>query len=284
MKCDMHNHSIYSDGTFTPEKLVEIATESNLSAIALTDHNTILGLDRFLNAPNKGNIDLVGGIEFSTDYNGTELHILGLFIPKEHYDEIEEMVQNDLKKKEQSNINLVDNLIKKGFHITYEDIKNTTPNGNINRAVIANYMMHKGYVESVSEAFEKYLNPSNGLYTPPEKLSALDTIEYIDSIGAVSVLAHPFLNLKTEVKIREFLSLAKEKHLDGMEVYYSKFNEEQTIIAEKLADEFSLIKSGGSDFHGENKPDINMGTGKGNLNIPYSVYLNLKNRFEEKQK
>ena len=164
MKCDMHNHSIFSDGTFTPEKLVEIAKESNLSAIALTDHNTILGLDRFLNAPNSSNIHLVGGIEFSTDYKGTELHILGLFIPKEFYSEIEEKVKNELKKKEQSNINLVNNLIKKGFNLTYEDIKNTTPNGNINRAVIANYMMHKGYVKSVSEAFEKYLNPSNGLY------------------------------------------------------------------------------------------------------------------------
>lgn len=284
MKCDMHNHSIFSDGTFTPEKLVEIAKESNLSAIALTDHNTILGLDRFLNAPNKGNIELVGGIEFSTDYKGTELHILGLFISKENYDEIEEKVQLDLKRKAQSNIDLVNNLIKKGFDLTYEEIVKTTPNGNINRAVIANYMMHKGYVESVSEAFEKYLNPSNGLYTPPEKLSATDTIEYINSIGAVSVWAHPFLNLKTEEKIREFLSLAKEKNLDGMEVYYSKFNEEQTEIADKLADEFHLIKSGGSDFHGENKPEIKMGTGKGNLNIPYSVYENLKNRFIEKNK
>lgn len=284
MKCDMHNHSIFSDGTFTPEKLVEIAKESNLSAIALTDHNTILGLDRFLNAPNKGNIELVGGIEFSTDYKGTELHILGLFIPKENYDEIEEKVQLDLKRKAQSNIDLVNNLIKEGFDLTYEEIVKTTPNGNINRAVIANYMMHKGFVESVSEAFEKYLNPSNGLYTPPEKLSATDTIEYINSIGAVSVWAHPFLNLKTEEKIREFLALAKEKNLDGMEVYYSKFNEEQTEIADKLADEFHLIKSGGSDFHGENKPEIKMGTGKGNLNIPYSVYENLKNRFIEKNK
>lgn len=280
----MHNHSIFSDGTFTPEKLVEIAKESKLSAIALTDHNTILGLDRFLNAPNKCNIELVGGIEFSTDYKGTELHILGLFIPKENYDEIEEKVQLDLKRKAQSNIDLVNNLIKEGFDLTYEEIVKTTPNGNINRAVIANYMMHKGYVESVSEAFEKYLNPSNGLYTPPEKLSATDTIEYINSIGAVSVLAHPFLNLKTEEKIREFLTLAKEKNLDGMEVYYSKFNEEQTEIADKLADEFHLIKSGGSDFHGENKPEIKMGTGKGNLNIPYSVYENLKNRFNEKNK
>lgn len=284
MKCDMHNHSIFSDGTFTPEKLVEIAKESNLSAIALTDHNTILGLDRFLNTPNSSNIHLVGGIEFSTDYKGTELHILGLFIPKEFYSEIEEKVKNELKKKEQSNINLVNNLIKKGFNLTYEDIKNTTPSGNINRAVIANYMMHKGYVKSVSEAFEKYLNTSNGLYTPPEKLSATDTIEYINSIGAVSVLAHPFLNLKTEDKIREFLTVAKEKGLDGMEVYYSKFSEEQTSIAEKLADEFHLIKSGGSDFHGENKPEIKMGTGKGNLNIPYSVYENLKRRFNEKNK
>lgn len=104
MKCDMHNHSIFSDGTFTPEKLVEIAKESNLSAIALTDHNTILGLDRFLNTPNSSNIHLVGGIEFSTDYKGTELHILGLFIPKEFYSEIEEKVKNELKKRNKATL------------------------------------------------------------------------------------------------------------------------------------------------------------------------------------
>lgn len=282
MNCDMHNHSIFSDGTFTPEELIKIGEKNNLSAIALTDHNTVLGLDRFLNAPNKNNIDLVPGIEFSTDYMGTELHILGLFIDKRYYNEIEEMMKYELKKKEQSNINAVNNLIKLGFDLSYEEIKSSTPNGNINRAIIANNMMNKGYVESVSEAFEKYLNPKLGLYTPPQKISALEIIEYINSIKAVSVFAHPFLNLKTEEKVREFLIKAKEKHLDGMEIFYSKFTDEQTQTALKLATEFQLIVSGGSDFHGENKPEINMGTGKGNLDIPYDIYLNLKKQFEEK--
>lgn len=282
MNCDMHNHSIFSDGTFTPEELIKIGEKNNLSAIALTDHNTVLGLDRFLNAPNKNNIDLVPGIEFSTDYMGTELHILGLFIDKRYYNEIEEMMKYELKKKEQSNINAVNNLIKLGFDLSYEEIKSSTPNGNINRAIIANNMMNKGYVESVSEAFEKYLNPKLGLYTPPQKISALEIIEYINSIKAVSVFAHPFLNLKTEEKVREFLIKAKEKHLDGMEIFYSKFTDEQTQTALKLATEFQLIVSGGSDFHGENKPEINMSTGKGNLDIPYDIYLNLKKQFEEK--
>lgn len=282
MICDMHNHSIFSDGTFTPEEVVKIAEKANLSAIALTDHNSVLGLPRFLAMKSKTDIKLVPGIEFTTEYNGTELHILGLFIPKEKYDEIEELVKKALKLKEQANIDLVNKIAHLGYDITYDEVKATTPNGKTNRAIIANYMMKKGIVSSVSEAFEKFLNPSVGLYKAAKRLSALDIIEYIDSIGSVAVWAHPFLNLKTEEEVREFLEKAVKKGLDGMEVYYSKFTPEQTECAKKLVEEFSLLPSGGSDFHGENKPEIAMGTGKGNLSIPYSIYENLEKRFKEK--
>lgn len=282
MKCDMHNHSIFSDGTFTPEEVVKIAEKANLSAIALTDHNSVLGLPRFLSMKDKTDIKLVPGIEFTTEYNGTELHILGLFIPNEKYNEIEELVKKALKLKEQANIDLVNKIADLGYDITYDEVKATTPNGKTNRAIIANYMMKKGIVSSVSEAFEKFLNPSVGLYKVAKRLPALDIIEYIDSIGSVAVWAHPFLNLKTEEEVREFLEKAVKKGLDGMEVYYSKFTPEQTECAERLAKEFNLLPSGGSDFHGENKPEIAMGTGKGNLSIPYSIYENLEKRFKEK--
>lgn len=282
MNCDLHNHSIYSDGTFTPEELVAEAERLGLSAIALTDHNTVMGLDRFFDCGKNSSVKLVGGIEFSTDYKGIELHILGFFVPKSEQDNIESIVKKALALKDQSNIDVVNKIRDMGYDISYEEIKNASPSGKINRANIASVMVEKNIVESVSEAFEKFLNPKLGLYHPPKKLSALDIIDVINNMGAVSVLAHPFLSLKTEERIREFLLDARVHNLDGMEVYYSKFTEEQTECAKKLAEEFSLIKSGGSDFHGANKPEISMGTGKGNLSIPYECYENLEKRYREK--
>ncbi|MGN1131273.1 MAG: PHP domain-containing protein [Ruminococcus sp.] len=282
MNCDLHNHSIYSDGTYTPEELVKEAERLGLSAIALTDHNTVMGLERFFACGKNSNVTLVGGIEFSTDYKGTELHILGLFVPESQHDNIEAIVKKALKLKDQSNIDVVNKIRDMGYDISYEEIKNASPSGKINRANIASVMVKKNIVESVSQAFEEFLNPKLGLYHPPKKLSALEIIDVINNMGAVSVLAHPFLNLKTEETLREFLEDAKAHHLDGMEVHYSKFTKEQTECAERLAEEFSLIKSGGSDFHGSNKPEISMGTGKGNLSIPYEFYENLEKRHREK--
>ena len=239
MNCDLHNHSIYSDGTFTPEQLVKEAERLGLSAIALTDHNTIMGLDRFFDCGKNSSVKLVGGIEFSTDYKGTELHILGLFVPKREQDNIESIMRKALNLKEQSSIDVVNKLSDMGYDISYKEIKNSSPSGKINRANIASVMVEKNIVESVSEAFEKFLNPKLGLYHPPKKLSSLEIIDVINNMGAVSVLAHPFLDLKTEERLREFLLDAKVHNLDGMEVYYSKFTEEQTECAKKLAEEFS---------------------------------------------
>lgn len=282
MNCDLHNHSIYSDGTYTPEQLVKEAERLGLSAIALTDHNTVMGLERFFACGKDSNVKLVGGIEFSTDYKGTELHILGLFVPESEKDNIEAIVTKAIKLKDQSNIDVVNKIRDMGYDISYEEIKNSSPSGKINRANIASVMVEKNIVESVSEAFEKFLNPKLGLYHPPKKLSALDIIDVINNMGAVSVWAHPFLDLKTEERIREFLDDAKAHHLDGMEVHYSKFTDEQTECAERLAEEYGLLKSGGSDFHGDNKPEIGMGKGKGNLCIPYEFYKNLEKRYREK--
>ena len=282
MKCDLHNHSIYSDGTFTPEELVKEAERQNLSAIALTDHNSVMGLERFFACGKNSKVKLVGGIEFSTDYKGTELHILGLFVSESEKNNIDSIVENALKLKEQSNIDVVNKIRDMGYDISYEEIKKSSPSGKINRANIDSVMVKKNIVESVNQAFEKFLNPKLGLYHPPKKLSSLEIIDAINNMGAVSVLAHPFLDLKTEEKLREFLDDTKIHHMDGMEVYYSKFSREQTEYAEKLADEYGLLKSGGSDFHGDNKPEISMGKGKGNLFIPYQCYENLRKRYEEK--
>ncbi len=275
--CDLHTHSVFSDGTYTPEEIINEALKTGLSAVALTDHNTVDGLDAFILHASDKNIDIAAGVEFSTDYNGVELHILGLFIKQQYFSHITELMTNVYRGKEQSNIQLIESLKRVGIVLDYEEIKNSTPNGMINRAHIAGEMMKKGYTHSVKEGFEKYLSVSCGHYKEPERLTSSYIIDFIRSIGAVSVLAHPFLNLDEDGLLR-FLSSPDGKGLNGMECYYSLNDDETTEKSLRIADQFGLIYSGGSDFHGERKPDISLGAGKGNLHIPYECYLKLKEK------
>lgn len=168
-------------------------------------------------------------------------------------------------------------LVPEGITLNYDAIKAGTPDGLVNRAVIAAYMVRQGYCSSVKEAFSQWLSSQRGFYREPKRLDVFDVLRFIKSIGAVAVLAHPFLNLD-EQALRQFLPKAVENGLDAMEVFYSKFSPEQIALACRFAEEFGLLKSGGSDFHGANKPDTFLGTGKGNLRIPYAVLTALKTR------
>lgn len=278
--CDLHTHCTYSDGTCTPGELVALAKEAKLCAVALTDHNTVAGLPAFLEAAAGSGVMPVPGVEFSTDYNGTELHILALFVEPAHYAPITELMAKTAAHKEQSNRDLVAALEKAGIFLDYDAIKASTPKGQVNRALIAAEMLQKGYVSSVQEAFSRYLSPKHGYYVPPRLPDALDIIRFIRVLGAVPVLAHPFLSLD-EAGLAAFLPRAVEAGLQAMEVLYPKFTPEQTALAQQYARQFSLAPSGGSDFHGENKPDIALGTGRGSLAVPEAMVQNLQRIYEE---
>jgi predicted metal-dependent phosphoesterase TrpH len=275
--CDLHTHSIFSDGTDTPVRLIELAAEAGLSAVALCDHNTVAGLPDFVKAAKDSNVGAVPGVEISTDFADKELHILALFVEPQHYTAVTELLEEGDRRKEQSNIDLVAALNAAGYALSYEQIKAKTPQGHINRAHIAAEMLELGYVESVQAAFQTLLSPKHGLYHPPKRIDAYDAIRFIKSIGAVAVLAHPFLSME-EGLLRAFLPQAVEAGLDAMEVFYSKYDEETTLLAVKIAEEFGILPSGGSDYHGGNKPDISIGTGRGNLKIPSHWLEMLKKR------
>lgn len=267
MTCDLHTHSVFSDGTYTPAQLIAEAEEIGLTAVALTDHNTIAGLPDFMAAGEGSSVKAVPGCEFSTDYNGVELHILGLYILPEHYQTVTDLLEKAQRDKEESNRNLVAALNEAGYAIDYEKVV-ARSQGSVNRAHIAAELMETGYISSIQEAFQSLLTKKRGFYKPPKRIGAYECIRFIKSIGAVAVLAHPFLNLKEEAALRAFLPEAVEAGLDGMEVVYSKFSPEQTALAQQIASDFGLLYSGGSDFHGANKPDIALGTGRGELKIP----------------
>lgn len=274
--CDLHVHSTFSDGTLTPRELLQAACDAGLSSIALTDHNTVKGLSDFMAAAEDFPIEAVPGIEFSVDYLGTELHLLGLYLRPDHYAPITAMMEDFLRRKEQSNLDLVEKLNAAGFRLDYEQIK-AEGAGYVNRAHIAAAMTKEGYTASIKEAFKNYLSPKHGYYVPPKRADVFETIAFIKSMGAVAVLAHPFLNLE-EAALRRFLPEAVGAGLDGMEVLYPLFDEQQTRMLASIAAEFGLLSSGGSDFHGANKPHIRLGTGQGDLRVPESYQIALKKR------
>lgn len=275
--CDLHTHSTFSDGTDTPTALIAMAQERGLGAIALTDHNTVAGLPEFLKAAEGKKVRAIAGTEFSTDYHGTELHILGLFLKRSHFPVITERLEGYHRRKEQSNRDLVDKLNAAGYAIDYDRIKNSTPEGQVNRALIAAELTRLGYTPSIQTAFKQLLSPKCGFYVPPARPCAFETIRFIKSLGAVAVLAHPFLNLN-EPQLREFLQEAMPCGLDAMETLYSTYDEETTIAAKRIADEFGLLHSGGSDYHGSNKPHIQMGIGQGDMAVPRGLMTAMEER------
>jgi predicted metal-dependent phosphoesterase TrpH len=273
--CDLHLHSTCSDGTLRPSELIRMAETLGLGAVALCDHNTVAGLPEFLAAAAESEVEAVPGVEFSTDYRDGELHLLALFVEPAHYAAVTEKVEGMWRRKEQSNLELVRALNGAGMALDYEAIKSTTPNGQVNRAVIAAEMVRRGYCATVKEAFSCWLSPKHGYFVPPKRLDVFEMLDFIGSIEATSVLAHPFLNL-SETELREFLKEAVPRGLQGMETEYPKFSEEQRRTAREIAREFGLKCSGGSDFHGANKPDIAMGTGRGDLRVPLDLLERLK--------
>lgn len=273
--CDLHTHSVYSDGTYTPSEIVEEAAAKGLLAVALTDHNTVDGLPEFMSACPGQSIEKVPGAEFSVDLSGRELHLLGLFIGEEYYSQVDDLMATVNRRKEESNIALVASLNRAGIVLDYDEIKSATPTGKINRAHIGAALTEKGYTKSITHAFETILSPAAGHYKEPLRLTLWETIDFIRSIHAVPVLAHPFLNL-TEGELIELLPRARKQGLLGMECIYSTYDGETTERSLRIAEEFGILPSGGSDFHGAHKPDILLGSGQGNLRVPFELYERLR--------
>lgn len=273
-KCDLHVHSYFSDGSDSPTELIARAEAEGIRAVALTDHNTIGGLKEFASAAEKSKVIGVPGIEFTTEYNGTELHILGLFLKENTYREVSEYAVQQLKRKEKCNMECVERLRRGGYEISYEKIVSDNPDTSINRVHIAKELMNKGYIASVSEAFDTILSSKGEFYREPEKLSSLETIRNIRSWGAVAVWAHPFLNMN-EKEIEFFLPKAMDCGLAGIETSYPLFSFQQSDYLKKLVKEKRLIESGGSDYHGANKPDISMGMGTEGSPIQGYIYNRL---------
>ena len=272
---DLHVHSTYSDGTLTPEQLVAHAIEMGLSAIALTDHDTVNGIAPALTAGQEMGLEVIPGVELSTFYNNKEIHIVGLYI--NYTDEAFKIeLENQRDGRNARNVKICKAFQELGINIEYEDMKQKYGDIVITRAHFADYLLEKGFIKSRNEAFERYIGDNGPCNIPREKMDPANAIRLIRSVGGVPILAHPVLYHLGNEQMNLLMDHLCEAGLAGLEAMYSTYCMGEEIQMRNLASARNLIISGGSDYHGANKPNIELGTGRGHLFIPYEVLENIK--------
>lgn len=243
---DLHVHTNNSDGLFSPEKVVDLAVHKNLNGIAITDHDTITGIESaIIHSRNYNDFIVIPGIEFSTILNDEEVHILGYFI--DYKDENLIKITNNLKESRLTRgVEIVKRLNGLGLELTIEEVRTHSGDEYIGRPHIARALIKRGYVSDVSQAFQMYLDRGKPAYVERYRISLDETIDLIKKIGGISILAHPGL-LKDRNIIKHCISLG----IDGLECIHSKHSEEDTDYFINIAKLNNLIVTGGSDFHGD---------------------------------
>lgn len=273
---DLHVHSNVSDGSFTPTELVEEAKRCNLAAFALTDHDTIAGVAEAVEASKGTGIEVISGAEISAGYQKKDIHILGLLLRTDD-SQLQSTLEEAIKERENRNQKMSDNLAKGGLDINIDSLKAAFPPETVlTRAHFARYLMETGQVKSINAAFDHYLNADGPYYVPRKYITPEDAITLIKNAGGVPVLAHPLIYHLPEQELDALICRLKNAGLAGLEVFYSANTGFDEGIIRRYANKYDLLMTGGSDFHGSNKPHIQLGSGKGNLKIPYSVLEHLK--------
>lgn len=277
---DLHTHTTASDGTYTPTELVDYAIEKGLTAIAITDHDTVSGLEEAMDYAKDKTIQVIPGIEFSTEYNGKDVHIVGLNIDYKNPFFLEKL-ERFIDSRDTRNEKMCKLLTEAGFPMTLKDLEEAYPNSVITRAHMARFMYEKGYISNREKAFEKYIGDHCPCYVPREKVNPTQAIRLIREAGGVPVLAHPILYKLPVPKLEELIEDLSSHGLVGIEAIYSTYNRADEALIRKLAKQYGLKLSGGSDFHGKNKPYIDLGVGRGNLNVPDEIWKNLNNKHKK---
>ena len=302
---DLHVHSNRSDGSFTPTQLVDYACEKGLAAFALTDHDTIDGLEeaeryadmlrrdragdaageegqnaapwakRLINDSGAAVPEVIPGIEFSTEYQGHDIHVLGLYIDY-HNSAFVQKLRDFVDSRTLRNRKMCRLLTEAGLPVAYEALLAEFPDAVITRAHYAKYMLNHGYVKSMSDAFDRYIGDHCPCFVPREKVTPVDAVKLILSAGGIPILAHPVLYHMSDEDLDTLTVLLAEAGLVALEAIYSTYTAFDERKMRALARKYNLLVSGGSDFHGANKTGLDLGTGYGSLYVPYSVLRDIK--------
>lgn len=280
---DLHTHSTFSDGSLTPTQLVDRAVARGLTALALTDHDTADGIPEFLEAASARNLAAIPGVELACVHGTGHLHLVGLFIRRE-CGELSELLERIRSSRTERNQAMIRRLVARGCPITEEQVAaEAGPDGVTGRPHIAAALVASGVCSDRQEAFGRFLSSGKPGYARRYRPSASRAIRAIQAAGGVAIWAHPLAGRpRTETGFRLTVESLGEIGLDGIEVHYSEFTPEQTALAVRVAGEAGLLASGGSDFHGETFPTIDLGVGYGELAVPDAVMPALRERAESR--
>lgn len=267
---DLHVHSNASDGTLTPSEVVHLALQKNLAAIALSDHDTVKGVPEAISAAEGTTLEVVPATELSCYYRNVEIHVLGLFVDYKDADfqaKLEELEQERMQR----NLDMIALFQRDNISITLEELQAGNPRSVITRAHFARVLVEKGYCKDKNAAFDRYVGVGCPYYLPKPQITPELSLPLITKAGGIPILAHPMLYKLGYRQVEELIQYLIPLGLKGIEAYHSSNNISQSDKLRSLALKYHLVVSGGSDFHGANKPGIELGTGRGGLRITESI-------------
>jgi predicted metal-dependent phosphoesterase TrpH len=282
---DLHTHSTRSDGTLTPAELIRYAAQKGLAAIALTDHDTIDGIEEAVQAarslssqdPDALVPEVIPGVELSTEYRGKDIHIVGLFIDWQNR-EFADRLRGFADARIYRNRKMCSLLTENGCPVSYEDLEAAFPDTVITRAHFAQYLLDRGMISSIDEAFRKLIGDDCPCFVPREKITPHDAVRFLLRFGGVPILAHPLQYKMSETELDALVASLTGLGLDGIEVYYSTHRQADTANLSRIAEKYGLLLSGGSDFHGTRKQNLDLGTGYGHLYVPDTILPPIRER------
>lgn len=277
---DLHVHSTASDGTFSPEEIPFLAKQSNLSAIALTDHDTTDGLDAFHTAGKEAGIETISGIELSASWYHSAIHIVGLFIDPDSPD-LKFYLKSVIDQRHKRNQKIVDKINSIGFDIKIDEWIEEAGNNVPGRPHLASLLVKKGFFPDIKTVFDELIGNRAPGFEPRVQPRPEEAISVIHKAGGVAIWAHPLAMRSASFSLLKKTGLTLKGYgLDGLETKYSHFTPEESANAKRFADSYKILESGGSDFHGENSPGVKLGTGLGSLNVSYDFLQKIKDHLK----
>ena len=263
---DLHVHTTASDGTLSPGQTAALAAQKGLKAIAISDHDTVEGCAAAVAEGQRLGVEVVPGIELSTKFYRA-VHILGYYIDTEN-PELQALLDWIVEDRDKRNRYMAELMAADGLPVSYEQMHRRF-GAVIGRPHFGQVLVELGLAESVNDAFDRYIEKGQRYYAPRTILAIEQAVQSIVKAGGIATLAHPFQYRLEDENLRKLIEHCMDNGLRAIECRYSGYSGEQTAYLEKLAEEYGLLKTGGSDFHGQNKPHIDMGSGRGELAVPY---------------